>query len=224
MSHPSTGPRRQHRVRRPAAILAATLVAAVLSSGTATTPAVAAQATEPDTAALAASLATQQLSWESCGLADVSAEDEAQLQLACATVIVPRDWHNPGDGRTIQVRISRTVASGSDRKGILLVNPGGPGGSGLSLAPYVARSAPALAEHYDVIGFDPRGVGQSTPLLCSVTYRDTDVTNDLITQANVAGCRSTELTKYITTEQTTYDMDFIRVLLGERKLNYLGYS
>ncbi|MFI7658206.1 alpha/beta hydrolase [Micromonospora parva] len=224
MPHLTTSPRHPRRVRRPAAILAATLVAAVLSSGTAGTPAAAAKAAEPDTAALAATLTTQRLAWEPCGLPDVGAEDEAQLRLACATVTVPRDWHNPGDGATIQVRISRTVASGSDRKGILLVNPGGPGGSGLSLAPYVARSAPALAEHYDVIGFDPRGVGQSTPLLCTVTYRDTDNTNDLITRANVAGCRSTELTKYITTEQTTYDMDFIRVLLGERKLNYLGYS
>ncbi|MEU7800156.1 alpha/beta hydrolase [Micromonospora arborensis] len=224
MPHPTTGSHRPHRVRRPAAFLAATLVAAVLSSGAAVTPAAAAKAAEPDTAALAASLATQQPSWEPCGLADVSPEDEAQLRLSCATVTVPRDWHNPRDGKTIQVRISRTVASGGDRKGILLVNPGGPGGSGLSLAPYVARSAPTLAEHYDVIGFDPRGVGQSTPLLCSVTYRDTDVTTDQITQANVAGCRNTELTKYITTEQTTYDLDFIRVLLGERKLNYLGYS
>ncbi|PYC65483.1 alpha/beta hydrolase [Micromonospora arborensis] len=224
MPHPTTGSHRPHRVRRPAAFLAATLVAAVLSSGAAVTPAAAAKAAEPDTAALAASLTTQRPSWEPCGLADVSPEDEAQLRLSCATVTVPRDWHNPRDGKTIQVRISRTVASGGDRKGILLVNPGGPGGSGLSLAPYVARSAPTLAEHYDVIGFDPRGVGQSTPLLCSVTYRDTDVTTDQITQANVAGCRNTELTKYITTEQTTYDLDFIRVLLGERKLNYLGYS
>ncbi|MBM7489119.1 pimeloyl-ACP methyl ester carboxylesterase [Micromonospora luteifusca] len=224
MPHPTTGSHRPHRVRRPAALLAATLAAAVLGSGAAVAPAAAAKTAEPDTAALAASLATQQLSWEPCGLADVSPEDEAQLRLSCATVTVPRDWHNPRDGKTIQVRISRTVASGTDRKGILLVNPGGPGGSGLSLAPYVARSAPTVAEHYDVIGFDPRGVGQSTPLLCSVTYRDTDVTNDQITQANVAGCRGTELTKYITTEQTTYDMDFIRVLLGEQKLNYLGYS
>ncbi|MFD6563640.1 alpha/beta hydrolase [Micromonospora profundi] len=221
MPHPTTGSR---RLRRPAALLTATVVAAVLTSGTAVTPAAAATAAEPDTAALAASLTNQRLSWEPCGLDGVSPEDEADLRLACATVTVPRDWHNPRDGQTIQVRISRTVASGSDRKGILLVNPGGPGGSGLSLAPYVARSAPTLAEHYDVIGFDPRGVGQSTPLLCRVTYRDTDVTNDQITQANVAGCRSTELTRYITTEQTTYDMDFIRVLLGERKLNYLGYS
>ncbi|MEU4473509.1 alpha/beta hydrolase [Micromonospora sp. NPDC023888] len=224
MPHPTTGSRRPHRVRRPAAFLAATVVGAVLVSGAAVTPAAAASTAEPDTAALAASLTSQRLTWEPCGLPDVSPEDEAHLLLTCATVTVPRDWHNPRDGHTIQVRISRTVASGSDRKGILLVNPGGPGGSGLSLAPYVARSAPTLAEHYDVIGFDPRGVGQSTPLLCTVTYRDTDNTNDLITQANVAGCRGTELTKYITTEQTTYDMDFIRVLLGERKLNYLGYS
>ncbi|MGQ5261082.1 alpha/beta hydrolase [Micromonospora sp. ZYX-F-536] len=221
MPHPSTGLR---RARRPAAILATALAAAVLSSGTAVSTAAAATAAEPDTAALAGSLTAQRPTWEPCGLPDTSAEDEAKLRLSCATVTVPRDWHNPGDGRTIQVRISRTIASGEDRKGVLLVNPGGPGGSGLSLAPYVALSAPELAEHYDVIGFDPRGVGQSTPLLCTVTYRDTDVTNDLITRANVAGCRNTELTKYITTEQTAYDMDFIRVLLGERKLNYLGYS
>ncbi|MFI7608940.1 alpha/beta hydrolase [Micromonospora sp. NPDC049366] len=223
MPHPSIGSRRSARARRATATLATALVAAVLTAGTAV-PAAAATATEPDTAVLAAALAGQQPHWEPCGLPDVAPEQEAQLRLTCATVTVPRDWHNPTDGKTIQVRVSRTAATGSDRKGVLLVNPGGPGGSGLSLAPYVALSAPELAAHYDVIGFDPRGVGQSTPLLCTVTYTDEDVTNDLITRANVAGCRSTELTKYITTEQTTYDMDFIRVLLGERKLNYLGYS
>ncbi|MFC3500610.1 alpha/beta hydrolase [Micromonospora krabiensis] len=223
MPHPSIGSRRSARVRRATATLATALVATVLTAGSAV-PAAAAQAAEPDTAVLAAALAGQQPRWEPCGLPEVAPEQEAQLRLACATVTVPRDWHNPADGKTIQVRVSRTTATGSDRKGVLLVNPGGPGGSGLSLAPYVALSAPELAAHYDVIGFDPRGVGQSTPLLCTVTYTDEDVTNDLITRANVAGCRATELTKYITTEQTTYDMDFIRVLLGERKLNYLGYS
>ncbi|MGC4856700.1 hypothetical protein ACLQ24_25840 [Micromonospora sp. DT4] len=82
-----------------------TLVAAALTSGAAGTAASAATAAEPDTAALAASLATQRLTWEPCGLADVSPEDEAQLRLSCATVTVPRDWHNPRDGRAVQVRI-----------------------------------------------------------------------------------------------------------------------
>ncbi|WP_170223124.1 alpha/beta hydrolase [Nonomuraea turkmeniaca] len=211
--------------RRRLAVIGMSLIAAVLMAMLPTPPAFAGEAAEPDTTALAGPLARQQITWEPCGLGSVTAEQEAALRLACATVTVPRDWHDPKDGHTLQVRISRTVATGADRKGILLVNPGGPGGSGLSLAPYVALAGPAVGEHYDVIGFDPRGVGQSTPLWCSVTF-DSEIhnTNDKITQAKVAGCRSTELTKYITTEQTTYDMDFIRGLLGEPTMNYLGYS
>jgi pimeloyl-ACP methyl ester carboxylesterase len=217
--------RRAHRWRRTAAI-GTSLLAIVLGSTLVTPSAASAGGTaEPDTTALAGTLAQQQISWEQCGLDRVTPEQEAALRLACATVTVPRDWHNPRDGHTLQVRISRTVANGADRKGILLVNPGGPGGSGLELGPILAVASPTLAEHYDVVGFDPRGVGQSTQLWCSVTF-DTEIhnTNDKITQAKVAGCRSTELTKYINTEQTTCDMDFIRGLLGEAKLNYLGYS
>ncbi|MEV1171959.1 alpha/beta hydrolase [Nonomuraea sp. NPDC049784] len=225
MLHLAPVPRHANRRRRLAAI-GTSLIAAVLVAVLSTPPAASASgATEPDTAALAGALAQQQITWEPCELGTVTAEQEAALRLACATVTVPRDWHDPRDGHTLQVRISRTVATGSDRKGILLVNPGGPGGSGLSLAPYVALAGPAVGEHYDVIGFDPRGVGQSSQLLCSVTF-DSEIhnTNDKITQAKVAGCRGTELTKYITTEQTVYDMDFIRGLLGETRMNYLGYS
>jgi pimeloyl-ACP methyl ester carboxylesterase len=199
------------------------LIAMVVGALALPAPAVAAPQTfaEPDSVVLAGALAAQELVWQDCG-SSFPLDQQEWLKLACATVTVPRDWHNPQDGHTLQVRISRTHATGG-RKGILMVNPGGPGGSGLELAPGLAIASPTVSAFYDIVGFDPRGVGQSTRLWCSVTYdSEADVTELL--QADVEGCRGNELTKFITTEQTTYDMDFIRALLGEEKLNYLGYS
>ncbi|GGU51677.1 alpha/beta hydrolase [Lentzea flava] len=189
----------------------------------------AAAAQDPDTAALAGALATQKITWEECTFPGVAEETVKKLKtvkgLACATVQVPRDWHNPGDGNTIGIRVSKTETAykGTTRQGIALVNPGGPGGSGLPWGAAMALRAPVLAGQYDFIGFDPRGVGLSTPLTCSYTVpASTDP--DVLNRAKVKGCLENPLTQFITTEQTTYDMDFIRVLLGEKKTSYIGYS
>lgn len=184
---------------------------------------------EPDTRALAGALATQKITWEECEFPGLDPDTVDQLKtvkgLACATVQVPRDWHNPADGNTIGIRVSKTQTAykGTARQGIALVNPGGPGGEGLPWGAAMALRAPVLASQYDFIGFDPRGVGLSTPLICSYTVpNSTDV--HVLNKAKVDGCLENPLTRFITTEQTAYDMDFIRVLLGEKKTSYIGYS
>ncbi|MFI6097102.1 alpha/beta hydrolase [Lentzea sp. NPDC051213] len=209
----------------------AALTGALVATSIALVPATANAAPnqDPDTAKLSGALATQAVTWEDCTFPGVAEETVKRFKtvkgLACATVQVPRDWHNPGDGNTIGIRVSKTETAykGTSRQGIALVNPGGPGGSGLPWGAAMALRSPVLAGQYDFIGFDPRGVGLSTPLKCSYTVpTSTDV--NVVNKAKVQGCLENPLTPFITTEQTAYDMDFIRVLLGEKKMSYIGYS
>ncbi|MER7072724.1 alpha/beta hydrolase [Terrabacter sp. NPDC000476] len=148
--------------------------------------------------------------------------------LACATIKVPRDWHHPRNGKTFDVRISktRTAEPGPGRQGIALVNPGGPGGEGLPWGAAMALRAPELAKRYDFIGFDPRGVGQSSHTPCTITVDDARPPTSQWEVAKVFadGCRRSPDTQFMTTEQTAYDMDFIRVLLGEQRTSFIGYS
>src|SRR5258706_6387173 len=99
------------------------------------------------------------LVWHPCGNSD--------SRLRCPRRRVPRNYHPP-DGRKITLALSEVPATAppGQRKGVLLVNPGGPGGSGLSLAPFVAQGlSSAVAARYDIVGFDTRGVGASQPAL-----------------------------------------------------------
>ncbi|SER93674.1 alpha/beta hydrolase [Lentzea albida] len=209
--------------------IAAVTGALIATSIVLTPTAGAAAKQDPDTQKLAGALATQKVTWEECTFPGVAPETVAKFKtvkgLACATIQVPRDWHNPADGNTIGIRVSKTETAhkGTSRQGIALVNPGGPGGSGLPWGAAMALRAPVLAGQYDFIGFDPRGVGLSTPLTCSYTVpNSTDV--NVLNKAKVDGCLENPLTQFINTEQTTYDMDFIRVVLGEKKMSYIGYS
>ncbi|WP_201791112.1 alpha/beta hydrolase [Nesterenkonia sp. PF2B19] len=182
----------------------------------------------PDAGELGAHLLDQDLEWEDCTFPSVAPETEAALQeiegLACADVTVPRDWHDPTDGETLTVRVSVTDTADPDlSQGIALVNPGGPGGSGLPWGAAMAMRSPELAEQFNFVGFDPRGVGESTQLICE--YQP-DASHDAWedSAAAVDGCLENPLTPFITTEQTAYDMDFIRALLGEDQISYVGYS
>ncbi|GAA2096822.1 alpha/beta fold hydrolase [Microlunatus panaciterrae] len=169
----------------------------------------------------------QVLSWHPCSFPDLDPQLEAQLVslpgLACATVTVPRDWDNARDGHTITVEISRMKSSSAaQRRGVMMINPGGPGASGLAWGPVIQLRSPDIAAGYDTIGFDPRGVGQSTPLECE--YDNSGNTQAERAENFADGCLANPLTRYITTKQTAMDMDFIRFLLGEPKISYLGYS
>lgn len=171
----------------------------------------------------------QQLEWSDCD------------GLECATVQVPVDWSNP-DGPTFGVAINRHRAlDPAQRLGSMLINPGGPGGEGLSFAEYFVSSAgEKLLDAYDVIGFDPRGVGQSSGVNCGDgAALDAYYLPDVVinTQADIDEARQTfvnftencrELTgpvwENVDTVSAARDMDVIRSVLGDDQLNYLGFS
>ncbi|ARP73161.1 alpha/beta hydrolase [Streptomyces pluripotens] len=170
--------------------------------------------------------------WKTCGTS-------AYPTLQCTSLEVPLDHADPS-GRKITLALSRIPHTAPVFQGPLLVNPGGPGGSGLALAGFVASALPErVAAQYDVIGFDPRGVGRSTPALdCSPGHfrpvrPDTVPTTPALEQANLrrarsfaAACRRTysDLLPYLDTVSAARDMDAIRDALGARKISYFGYS
>jgi pimeloyl-ACP methyl ester carboxylesterase len=160
----------------------------------------------------------------------------------CRTVNVPQDWNHRENGRTLGISIIRVRAADQrDRIGSLLVNPGGPGASGVDLALYLAQGLPAeMLRRFDLIGFDPRGVGRSDPLKCysngdlDATFAaDPDPQSQQAFDEVVALNRKTAeacAAKYgdrlplYSTEQAARDIDQIRADLGEAKLTYLGFS
>ncbi|MDT0551077.1 alpha/beta fold hydrolase, partial [Streptomyces sp. DSM 41529] len=101
--------------------------------------------------------------WKRC-------EASAPAAFQCATIKVPLDYRAPG-GKRIDLAISRIKSTApGKRHGVLLSNPGGPGGQGISLPLALQEELPASArQKYDLIGFDPRGVGRSSPVTCGLT-------------------------------------------------------
>lgn len=181
------------------------------------------------------------LRWAPC---EKPRDRETEVKAECATVEVPLDYANPS-GRKLRLAVNRIKAtgrSGSGHLGVLLVNPGGPGASGRELAIFVAEHLPAeVAAKYDVIGFDPRGVGASEPALSCVdpvryykpprpdnVPRDQRDEDRLLARARqyAEGCaaRWPWLLPHLTTQNSARDMDAIRHALGERQISYLGYS
>src|SRR5438132_3146330 len=176
--------------------------------------------------------ASRPLQWTSCppvaGLPDQQ----------CATLQVPLDYGRP-DGRQITVGVSRIAASNPAlRRGVLLINPGGPGGSGIDLPRILALLLPqSVLDRYDLIGFDPRFVNTSTPITCGLTPEDLSalppwplpggVEQNAVVARDVADrCAQNagDLLPFATTENTARDMDQIRKALGEQTISYLGYS
>lgn len=171
----------------------------------------------------------QTVEWSKCGLFD------------CAEIDVPLDWADP-NGETITVAVNRHRATNPDvRVGNLLINPGGPGGSGTDMLEYmVSISGERLLEAYDIIGVDPRGVGNSTPLQCgtgaevdeflipdfAVTSEADMETSEEIVAAFAQRCRelSGPVVEFMDTVSAARDMDVIRSVLGDDKLHYFGYS
>jgi pimeloyl-ACP methyl ester carboxylesterase len=169
------------------------------------------------------------LHWHACG------------SLQCGRIQVPLNYGDPG-GRKLTLALTEAPATApaSEQQGILLVNPGGPGGSGTSMASFVAQGlSPSVAADYDIIGFDPRGVGASAPSLhCEPSFfararpdyipASPAAEQVLINRAKTyaADCEKKYggLLPYMTTENVARDMDQIRTAMGQQKLSYLGYS
>ncbi|MGW6918165.1 alpha/beta hydrolase [Kitasatospora sp. NPDC054939] len=247
---------RSFRAARPRLLLTA-LATGTLLLGTACEDGArsdrSAGATAPGTAASGADRATgagnpalkafhgQQIAWAACP-ADRAAE-EAGVDLSttrCGTLRVPLDYTRP-DGDTLDIALMKLPASLPDRRiGSLAINPGGPGGSGIDMLKSWAGNFGALHERFDVIGFDPRGTGASSPVDC-LDDRETDALeqqdspldpaarkaqSEQQSAATAAGCqaKSGRLLPFVGTRNTARDLDVLRAAVGDRKLNYLGVS
>ncbi|REK84814.1 alpha/beta fold hydrolase [Streptomyces inhibens] len=174
--------------------------------------------------------AQQKPRWQRC-----DAQSPATFQ--CAILKVPLDYSDPS-GKKIDIAISRLKASSAkERRGVLLLNPGGPGGPGLHMPVAPESKFPEeVKRRYDLIGFDPRGVGQSSPVSCGLTddeknderpYKAETFAKDVKWARTVADkCRAKagDMLPHLTTRNTARDMDVIRAVLGEKKISYLGYS
>jgi pimeloyl-ACP methyl ester carboxylesterase len=150
-------------------------------------------------------------------------------------VKVPLDHLHP-DGRTVDIAISRIKADPAKRRGILLSNPGSPGGPGIAFPLELRPLLGDVASQYDLIGFDPRFMGRSSPVDCG-PVRLADVYRSPKSRAAfddaarlaskfVAKCKTHNpgVLRYASIQQVARDMDSIRIALGEQKLSYYGVS
>ncbi len=232
--------RRRARRVLPAALVAVSLLAAACSAssghaatshsatGAPTPAAVSAGATGPDTLA---GYYAQKLRWSPC-----------HHGFQCTRLLVPFDYQRPAWRRFSLPVIRLPATDPHARIGSLLVNPGGPGGSGIQYA-LGARTqiSAAVRARFDVVGFDPRGVGGSIPAISCLTgpqldryfeTSDTPVTAaqraTVVSQSKLfaRGCEqhSGALLPYVGTANSARDMDVLRAALGDAKLTYLGKS
>ncbi|WP_225882165.1 alpha/beta hydrolase [Streptomyces aureocirculatus] len=178
-----------------------------------------------------ASYTQQKLTWKRC-----AADKPAAFQ--CATLKVPLDYRAPA-GKRIDVAISRVKTSvPGKRRGVLTFNPGGPGGPGLDIPLEASQGLPkAVRDQYDLVGFDPRGVGKSTPVKCGLGADELSYPRVTRSAADVAAneawarsvsdkCRAAagDRLPHNSTRNTARDMDVLRAVLGEKNLNYFGVS
>ncbi|MEU4658123.1 alpha/beta hydrolase [Streptomyces sp. NPDC023723] len=239
------------RLKRSTAALGAAgvLVSATLAAGAVSAPAANASATArhgntQDLQAYGAAVAAARAAKAGIDWQDCPADWGLAAPIQCGYVTVPLDYAKPY-GKQIKLAVDRIGNTGTkaQRQGALIYNPGGPGGSGLRFPTRVTAKNPIwakTAEAYDFVGFDPRGVGKSTPISCvdpqefvKAPKMDPvpDSEADKRAQRKLAreyaeGCaeRSGTMLPQMTTPNTARDMDVIRAALGEKKLNYLGVS
>ena len=187
----------------------------------------------------------QTIDWKDCS--------DGTASFQCGTVTVPLDYDHP-DSQTITIALKKLPASdGNAEHGSLFFNPGGPGASGVEAMTSAPRVSEELRAAYDIIGFDPRGVGQSTPITCwtndeieqylanpsddagptdplkGVTYKNVAAQEKIDRgTANAARCAQhsqvPELLDHVGTRDVARDLDVLRATNGNAKLNYLGVS
>lgn len=165
----------------------------------------------------------------------------------CTTVPVPQDWDQPESGEQFEIEVVRSRSDAqTDRIGSLVINPGGPGASGvdtavyLSLAPMVGGLPEQVTRRFDIVGFDPRGVARSSPVECS-SDADLDesfaatpdpVTDEEFNEVVALTERVTEACQakygpalnHYSTLATAHDLDAVRAAVGDEHLTYLGFS
>ncbi len=173
------------------------------------------------------------LVWQACqtGAGDDQGRALDEAGASCGSVRVPVDHRHP-NGRTIDLAISRIPADPAQRRGVLMVNPGGPGGPGLDYPLALKPLLGDVAKQYDLIGFDPRFVGRSAPATCG-DVRLADVFRSSLTRTDFAESarRAKAFVKtcpdglqHASIRNVARDLDVVRKALGEQKLNYYGVS
>jgi pimeloyl-ACP methyl ester carboxylesterase len=168
--------------------------------------------------------------WTSCG-----------SRLQCGTLRVPLDYAHP-DGDSLSLALIREPAAlPQSRVGSLVVNPGGPGESGVDMVrDATAQFDGPLHDHFDIVGFDPRGTGDSSPIHCLTDQqRDAQDQQDAPADPTARAARQAQQAKdyaaacekaagkllpFVGTRNTARDMDALRQALGDARLNYLGVS
>ncbi|WP_017543692.1 alpha/beta fold hydrolase [Nocardiopsis prasina] len=169
----------------------------------------------------------QEIVWAECPEPELVAAD-----LECTEFEVPLDYGDP-DGARLTIAASRAAATDpEERLGLLLINPGGPGGPARHMP--AALSGTSAHGVYDLIGMDPRGTGASSPLDCGVEFpmirpraSDAEISTDTREKIRYArACDAAEGDRFphMTTANTARDMDVLRAASGEERINYLGYS
>ncbi len=210
-------------------------IAGACSNSNTTDASTAESFTEPPTesSGFPADWSPGELDWTECDLGSAS-------RFECATLPVPLDWSN-SDGATIDLALARSkptrAPTDGEPVGSLIANPGGPGASGidfLAAGPFDAD----LASHFNLVSWDPRGVGRSTSVDCDGHAADlymADPTPDDDVErseasdaatAIVADCTGAggDLLEHLNTEEVARDLEAIRLALGSEKLNYVGFS
>ena len=176
---------------------------------------------------------SQVLEWSACGEG-----------MQCATASAPLDWSDPARD-DIELALVRQLATGGKALGSLLINPGGPGASGVSIVKDSVDfvTTEKLQREFDIVGFDPRGVGESSAVSCYTDPADFDEFIYSVSPGEVGSdawidtveasaeqfgkdclAETGPLLEFIDTESAARDMDLLRAVLGDKKLNYLGFS
>ena len=243
--------------RRVSAGVLAVVTGVCLGVGAGVVPAAAAPASGPAPAAAATRAAvpkglesfySQKVEWYDC-VATAGVEKSAdRTGFQCAKVKVPLDYSQPG-GQTIEIAMKKHPATGSARQGTLFMNPGGPGGSGVDdIGGMPTSTFAGVQSAYDIIGFDPRGVGSSTAITCSsdaeakamegvspvngagapaAFEQRAAVISEQVKQFEAscaANTKPAELLDHVDTVSVARDLDVLRALSGDQKLNYAGFS
>ncbi|WP_197289051.1 alpha/beta hydrolase [Nocardia sp. NRRL S-836] len=194
--------------------------------------------------AQAEAAAVRPAAWGPCA-ADVLASIPAaeRTRVSCAVQEVPVDHSRPRGDTTGIIMMKRPATDPAKKIGSLFINPGGPGGAGLIYGAFGASFfTPEVLEKFDLIGFDPRGVGRSAPLRCFRTQEEADAVNDgwyalPITKEEIASsirqskvytdyCKinAGPLLNHMSTEAVARDLDVLREAVGDRQLTYVGFS
>lgn len=177
--------------------------------------------------------------WQACAAGSAAAQAGG---FTCATILVPLDYQDPA-GPQIKLALVRHAATGPARHGAIFINPGGPGGAGTFQIPaWIGFMPSVLLRDYDIVSWDPRGVGESTAVQCfpdaaaETAFLGSDADFPVATSqqpgfirrwaafGTMCAARNGDLLKHVSTADTARDLDLLRRALGQPELNYIGLS